>query len=382
MKTNPDRRFHAFDSLRGIMMLIGVGMHVACGYTSIPDTWWYTEKNTHWLFDFAILFFHVFRLPVFFVMAGFFAALLMERRGWRGLAVNRLKRLLLPLLLGMAAVYPVMNALQGYTRVWSKPEPLQAAGQFLLSGRYWRWVHPMHFWFLDVFIITTIVSMIGAALWNRLPESVRSRWNAWFRHIAASAAAPFLLAVPTLATLLIMDYGLLDTTHSFLPEPRILLAYQVFFAFGWLLYRNSDLLDTLKRQAWRNVFLATAIGIANFLLVMKQVETMPVRNWPAFLFTAVTGALVVWLMIYGCAGLFLKFLDRRIPAMRYLSDSAYWVYIVHAPVVLWLQILVAGLPVSPLVKTARVPPRHRGELVGRTTGAGGECARLGLPELR
>lgn len=68
--TNANRRFHAFDSLRGIMMLIGVCMHIACGYTNIPETWWYTEKNTHWLFDFSILFFHVFRLPIFFVMAG------------------------------------------------------------------------------------------------------------------------------------------------------------------------------------------------------------------------------------------------------------------------------------------------------------------------
>lgn len=352
--TNANRRFHAFDSLRGIMMLIGVYMHIACGYTNIPDTWWYAEKNTHWLFDFSILFFHVFRLPIFFVMAGFFAALLHERRGWRGLAGNRFKRLVLPLLLGMATIYPIMNALQRYTRVWSKPEPLQATLQFLLSGRYWRWVHPMHLWFLVVLFITTIVFMIGLAFWRRLPDGLQRRSNAGFRRAMASAWAPFLFSVPTIGTLLVMDYGLLDTPHSFLPQPRIILAYFVFLAFGWVLYRNLDLLDTLKRRAWTNLFLGIGAGILNFVLAMKQVEAMSTRHWPAFLGTAVTGALVVWLMLFGCAGVFLRYLDRDIRPMRYLSDSSYWVYLSHAPVVLWLQILVADLAAPPLVKAALV----------------------------
>lgn len=352
--TNANRRFHAFDSLRGIMMLIGVFMHIACGYTSIPDTWWYTEKNTHWIFDFSILFFHVFRLPIFFVMAGFFAALLHERRGWRGLAENRFKRLVLPLLLGMATIYPIMNALQRYTRVWSKPEPLQAAIQFLLSGRYWKWVHPMHLWFLVVLFIITVVLMIGLPLWRRLPDSLQRRSNAGFRRALASSWAPFLFAVPTLATLLAMDYGILDTPHSFLPQTRVILAYLVFFSFGWILYRNLDLLDTLKRRAWTNLFLGIGAGILNFVLAMKQIEALSTRLWPAFLGTAVTGALVVWLMLFGCAGVFLRYLDRDSHPMRYLSDSSYWVYLSHAPVVLWLQILVAGLAVSPLVKSALV----------------------------
>ncbi len=354
MTTSANRRFHAFDSLRGIMMLIGVYMHIACGYTNIPDTWWYTEKNAHWFFDFSILFFHVFRLPIFFVMAGFFAALLYERRGWQGLMVNRVKRLVLPLFVAMVTLYPIMNALQRYIRVWSKPEPLQTVIQFMLSGRYWRWIHPMHLWFLEILFITVIVYVIGLALWRRLPENVQSRWNEGFRRALASPLAPYLFSIPTLGSLLVMEWGLLDTPHSFLPVPRIVIAYQVFFIFGWLLYRNSDLLDNLKRWAFTNVVLATGVGVLNYVLVMKQLSATPTRLWPAFYGTAMSGALLVWLMIFGCAGLFLRYLDREIPTMRYLSDSSYWVYLSHAPVVLWLQILVSGLHVPPLVKAGLV----------------------------
>ncbi|MDP3001190.1 MAG: acyltransferase family protein [Bryobacterales bacterium] len=212
------------------------------------------------------------------------------------MAENHLKRLLLPLLLSMATIYPIMNALQRYTRVWSKPEPLQAAIQYLLSGRYWMWVHPMHLWFLVVLFITTVVCLIGLALWRRLPDGLQRRSNAGFRRSLASAWAPALFAVPTLGTLWAMDYGLLDTPHSFLPQARILLAYLVFFSFGWMLYRNLDLLDTLKHSAWTNLFLGIGAGILNFALAVKQVETMSTRHWPAFLGTAVTGALAVWLI--------------------------------------------------------------------------------------
>ena len=43
-----------------------------------------------------ILFIHIFRMPIFFVMAGFFAAMLYLRRGPGGLAQNRATRIVVP----------------------------------------------------------------------------------------------------------------------------------------------------------------------------------------------------------------------------------------------------------------------------------------------
>ena len=48
-----------------------------------------TDPN-HWFgFDILFGFIHSFRMPVFFVMAGFFAALLVDKRGLRGTLRNR-----------------------------------------------------------------------------------------------------------------------------------------------------------------------------------------------------------------------------------------------------------------------------------------------------
>ncbi len=36
-----------------------------------------------------------------------------------------------------------------------------------------------------------------------------------------------------------------------------------------------------------------------------------------------------------------KFLNRPRPFVRYLADASYWMYLVHLPVVVWLQVAVA-----------------------------------------
>ena len=69
-------RYHAFDGLRGAMMLLGVVIHSAVAYATLDDVWWLKDPQTTQMMDMLTLFLHTFRLPAFFVMAGFFAALL------------------------------------------------------------------------------------------------------------------------------------------------------------------------------------------------------------------------------------------------------------------------------------------------------------------
>ena len=58
---------------------------------------------------YTLMFFviHGFRMPVFFLLSGFFTALLWQRRGLRQLAIQRLKRIGLPLAIGAFTVIPI-----------------------------------------------------------------------------------------------------------------------------------------------------------------------------------------------------------------------------------------------------------------------------------
>jgi glucans biosynthesis protein C len=76
--TKDQRRYHALDGLRAGMMLLGIVFHAALPYTTLPR-WPFKDSSTHPVFDVLTVFLHIFRVPIFFAMARFFAALLWER---------------------------------------------------------------------------------------------------------------------------------------------------------------------------------------------------------------------------------------------------------------------------------------------------------------
>jgi peptidoglycan/LPS O-acetylase OafA/YrhL len=50
------------------------------------------------------------------------------------------------------------------------------------------------------------------------------------------------------------------------------------------------------------------------------------------------------MMALGMMGLFHSVLNRQSPAIRYISDSSYWLYLAHLPLVIALQALVCDWP--------------------------------------
>ncbi|NNJ73489.1 MAG: acyltransferase family protein, partial [Enterobacterales bacterium] len=76
-------RLHSLDSLRAIMMMLGIVLHASIAYIGGDPSfgWPMRDPNTEsgfllWL----LLFIHNFRMPIFMFVAGFFAALLFYER--------------------------------------------------------------------------------------------------------------------------------------------------------------------------------------------------------------------------------------------------------------------------------------------------------------
>ena len=55
-------------------------------------------------------------------------------------------------------------------------------------------------------------------------------------------------------------------------------------------------------------------------------------------------------MTFGLMGLFRRLLRRERPALRYLSDASYWLYLAHLPLIMWAQLLVRDWPWSAFSK--------------------------------
>jgi fucose 4-O-acetylase-like acetyltransferase len=146
---NQPGRYYALDSLRAAMMLLGILLHAGCSYTTLViPVWAFKDQSTSPLFDLSMLGIHAYRMPVFFVMSGFFSCMLWRRMGPAGFAKHRARRVLLPFIAGWLVLHvPVVSGFV-YGNASLSGEPLQATIAHWTSGAFLGRLTTMHLWFL------------------------------------------------------------------------------------------------------------------------------------------------------------------------------------------------------------------------------------------
>ena len=99
------------DHLRALAMLAGVLFHAALAYSPLMSGFFPTadRQNSVWV-DVVVWGLHLVRMPLFFLVAGFFAAWTLARRGGAALARQRVRRILVPFLLAWPLVWLSLSA--------------------------------------------------------------------------------------------------------------------------------------------------------------------------------------------------------------------------------------------------------------------------------
>ncbi len=126
-----------------------------------------------------------------------------------------------------------------------------------------------------------------------------------------------------------------DTSIGWIPIPHVFAYYALFFAFGVLMYGRewrpgALMVDRVGRPWWLVLLLAAVVFVIGYRVTFEGGADMRV---PA----AALQVAYAWLMIFGLMGLFRAILSTEHRNVRYLSDSSYWMYLVHLTLVIWLQ---------------------------------------------
>ena len=103
--SNTGGRIHGLDLLRGILMLLGIVLHCAMRGE------WYDHENaaaTAFTLTGIVDTIHTFRMPAFFLISGFFGALLWQKRGAGPMMGNRVRRILWPFLVFLVVLWPIV----------------------------------------------------------------------------------------------------------------------------------------------------------------------------------------------------------------------------------------------------------------------------------
>ena len=218
-------RLHALDAVRAFALLAGVVLHATLSF--LPDfgaTGWPIADRSPSV-PLAVTFYviHVFRMTLFFTIAGFFARLLLHRVGTRAFIRNRAIRIALPFVVGWALVIPLIlvaitwasRAPQPVTITLPPPPPLA--------------VPLTHLWFLYTLLLlyaVTLGTRASVIRWIDTAGEIGLAIDSAIDTLARWSLLPLVLAMPVFGAFLSMAewfrwFGIpTQINHWFRPSRR------------------------------------------------------------------------------------------------------------------------------------------------------------------
>ena len=334
-------------------MLLGIVLHASLPYFSRLlefETIWPADDDQSLLLFLVFDFIHTWRMPVFFLLAGFFAHLVLDRRAMSVFVLDRLKRIGVPLVLFGAVTVAIIPPIwvYGWLGVMSVEvfqdslkdrRDLESSGELIA-----------HLWFL-YYLLLMYAALLGfrllARLWRARTSWVPSKSG---RRIgdAIYTRIPLLLALAAVVMLIVRGGNESKPVWP-LNVPDVLYG-ALFFFYGYGLYARRELIDRLRGDGalaalWS--IAATAFFVHLVLLGMMDEASKAGEDAESIAFLGLLNA-----VFYGAAavafgaglvGLFERLLLVPRPWVRWLADSSYWIYIIHLPIVTVLTFYLAHL---------------------------------------
>ncbi len=330
---NSAHRLPAMDNLRALAMLGGVLFHASLAHSPLMYPLWPTaDAQQSVVVDLFAWFLHGFRMPVFFLVAGYFSAHLLARHGMSGLFRQRGARVLLPLLVFLPLASLAMHELTLLAVANSaQPSPILRWVREHLDGGgalplFNGW---MHLWFLFYLLVFTLCAWIVVTLGlTRLGDRLGNA-----RPAALALLMPIVLS-PALAAAGVPW----PAPAGFLPTLWAMVYFGAYFALGACLFRHAGLIERLRPAA--GLLLAGGL-LAHAVLAWQRPALAPTHGW-AVLLEAASGC---WMTLW-CLLAATRWLGTPHRVLRWLADASYWTYLVHLPVLFGIQYRLMGIALS------------------------------------
>ena len=340
-------RIAGFEVIRALAVLGVVALHACMPYlrNPMPGLNWSVTDHSDALVDFVFWAIEVFIMPLFLVLAGYFAWQTLAHRGPGVLVKSRAKRLLVPFAFGCLVILPI--DLHVWMLGWVSEglvEPVKLRS-FKFDGDLDRnlW-GTCHLWFLQ-YLFLYVALLAG---WRATQQ--KSRWLGRVR-VSAGAVAVTLFVI-AVTTLLVRPNGVWGFQHSFVPVPSKWIYSGAFFFGGVLLASADPQLRRLQSTAGR--LTASAVLLLSAAVIMGRWYLAGGDGTLALFALVLLTVAAAATTTFGLLGLATRH-ARTVPrAVYYLAAASFWVYLVHHPLVVLvhqdLKWLMPGA--SPILKAA------------------------------
>ncbi len=351
-------RLHYLDAVRAYALLLGIVYHASLSFLPIFIGWAVMDISTSdWVSVFVFIS-HAFRLEVFFLIAGFFSCMTLQKVGIKGFLTSRFTRIVLPFLLGWILLRPLLvsgwimgaESMQGEANIIAALvtsfSDFKGLSMSLFVGT--------HLWFLYYLTLATFLTLLLYLLQTKLSQftpKLAGRMHFILVHTLTRKGL-YLLVIPlTTCCLWYMQHWGVDTPDkSLTPQWPVLCLYSGFFLFGWVLFNHQKTLaDFTKLSALKlGVWLCSCI--AAVMLSRYQMQYMHEYYLQIKVAFVVSYAVMMWTSCMLFIGLFKEFANKPITFTQKLADTSYSLYLVHLPLVVWLQVAVAELTMPMILK--------------------------------
>ncbi|WP_375588935.1 acyltransferase family protein [Hoeflea alexandrii] len=338
METGNRQRLHHWDFSRALYLVLGIPFHAAVIY-SLSHEWSVASPEKSQLLTWLADFLHSFRMPGFFLLAGLFSMMLIDRQGAWPWLKSRLTRLGLPLLFATLLIVPFQISVQQVALVIKGTLPasqLTARITAELSHFGEPWI--AHLWFLWVLI----AYCVGLAMLQVLSRgTLRARLEAFVtwvgdNRILSLAAFAAICELAARAQEIVVAaspyYGNAVLNYNL---------YVVYFGFGALVYSSRKLNDLLLRPGP----VAALAGVA--LVIFSQVPHADLIEHTLKVMAAILGALLIVGYISNLAHRHFNRPDARV---RKLVDASFTIYLFHHPVIYVLATLFLMVDLPPVLE--------------------------------
>lgn len=303
-------------------------------------TWPYHAKTAHpidWV-SVPMQAVNAWRLPVLFVVSGYASrAILAGCAGAGDFAWGRTKRLIPPLLFGIAVIVPPQS--------W-----VELSTQHRYAAGFWHfWVHDYfrfgklsgivlpawnHLWFVLYLWIYTCALAVGLAV---LPRRASGFAGKMVEH---GLAGPLVLIVPIalLIAQVAWTFPGARETHALIDDGPVHRVYAAMFLFGFLL-RGSERIWRSIRRWWPVGLVLGLIGygvVAALEISYMGPPRMSRDLWFAF---GVARAVQSWGSIIALLGIADRWFNHDHPVRAMLNEAVFPFYLIHQTII----VVVAGV---------------------------------------
>lgn len=346
-------RLHELDWLRVLAVTLLIAVHAASAFDPYPP-FGLKGQPTPPLIVFAT-FFHQWRLCLILLISGAGSHIALNSIGAGAYLRMRLTRLAVPLIVGSTCIIPIetfaivafhadhpVNPFRFYRNLWHATLwPHSSAFPFTI---FWGAL-----WFLGYLLLYSFLCLPVF----RLLES--PRWRNWIGAFAAVVErrphAVMLLAAPVIVVEWALRARWPIETRRLFNDWEAFARYGCFFVLGFLILCDRRLYRAVASTARMAVALGVVSSSAVVYLLVTRRAPEPGVN-PAWIGYMALAGVNAWLWASGALGLAIRLLSFSNPVLRYLTDAAYPVYILHIPVLAGCGGWLLRLPISPYLQFA------------------------------